>query len=194
LTQHEIVGGRPYAILQLRQDNIAGTFYNLVGFQTNLTQAEQSRVFRMIPGLQHAEFVRFGQMHRNTFIFSPALLFPTLQCRKREDLFFAGQITGVEGYMGNIATGLLAGINAARYLQGEPLMRLPERTMLGALCRYISSASEQDFQPMKSNFGLLPKLDEVQQIRSRRERAKIYSNLAISALDEYLPAHAKMKG
>ena len=119
LTHHQTVAGRPYAIVQLRQDNVAGTLYNLVGFQTNLKQSEQARVFRMIPGLENAEFVRYGQMHRNTFIFSPAVLSPTLQFRKQENIFFAGQITGVEGYMGNIATGLLAGINAAHLLIGR---------------------------------------------------------------------------
>jgi methylenetetrahydrofolate--tRNA-(uracil-5-)-methyltransferase len=126
-------GRWPYAVVQLRQDNIAGTLYNLVGFQTNLTFAEQRRVLRMIPGLENAEFARFGQMHRNTFIFSPAHLNATLQLRSRESLFFAGQITGVEGYAGNIATGLLAGWNAARYLNGEDPLELPATTMLGAL-------------------------------------------------------------
>lgn len=194
LTHHQTVAGRPYAVLQLRQDNAAGTLYNLVGFQTNLMQPEQKRVFRMIPGLEQAEFARYGQMHRNTFIFSPALLYPTLQFRKRENIFFAGQITGVEGYMGNIATGLLAGINAANLLIGEPLLQLPDTTMLGALCRYICSASEQDFQPMKANFGLLPASDDIQQIRSRRERGKAHCELALKTLDEYLAARETIKG
>ncbi len=140
----------------------------------------------MIPGLRNAEFVRFGHMHRNTFIFSPSLLLPTLQFRNREDIFFAGQITGVEGYIGNIATGLLAGANAARYMLGESLIQMPVATMLGALCDYITSASDQDFQPMKANFGLFPATEEIRKIRSKLERGKAYSLRAYSALDDYL--------
>jgi methylenetetrahydrofolate--tRNA-(uracil-5-)-methyltransferase len=146
-------GRRPYAVVQLRQDNLAGSLYNLVGFQTNLKFPEQKRVFRLIPGLQNAEFERYGQMHRNTFIAAPRLLNPSLQFRGRSDLFFAGQITGVEGYMGNIATGLLAGRNAARLVQDTPLLTLPANTMLGALVHYITHADLKDFQPMKANFG-----------------------------------------
>lgn len=149
-------GRWPYAVVQLRQDNLAGDLYNLVGFQTNLTYAEQRKIFRQIPGLTGAEFIRFGQMHRNTFIASPKLLKPTLQSVSRQDLFFAGQIVGVEGYMGNIGSGLLAGMNAARYLRGLPLMEMPTTTMLGALCHYITHAEMQDFQPMKANFGIIP--------------------------------------
>jgi methylenetetrahydrofolate--tRNA-(uracil-5-)-methyltransferase len=141
-------GKRPYAVVQLRQDNLSGSLYNLVGFQTNLKFQEQKRVFRMIPGLEEAEFVRYGQMHRNTFIFSPAQLRPTLQFRSHEQLFFAGQITGVEGYMGNIGTGLLAGLNAARLHMGLEPLKLPATTMLGALCHYVTHASPADFQPM----------------------------------------------
>ncbi|MEJ5313385.1 MAG: methylenetetrahydrofolate--tRNA-(uracil(54)-C(5))-methyltransferase (FADH(2)-oxidizing) TrmFO, partial [Anaerolinea sp.] len=161
-------GKRPYAVVQLRQDNVAGTLYNLVGFQTNLTFPEQRRVFRMIPGLENAEFVRYGQMHRNTFMASPVLLHPTLQFHQRSDLFFAGQITGVEGYMGNIATGLLAGINATRVLKGETPVPLPETTMLGALCHYVTHASLKDFQPMKANFGILPPLPSPAPGKSQR--------------------------
>lgn len=171
-------GRRPYAIVQLRQDNLAGSLYNIVGFQTNLTYSEQKRVLRMIPGLGNAEFARFGQMHRNTFMASPRLLKPTLQYKDREDLFFAGQITGVEGYMGNIATGLLAGMNQARRLNGLDPVALPETTMLGALCRYITQAELGDFQPMKSNFGLMPALPETGKI-GKRERASAYSRRAI---------------
>ena len=178
--------GRPYAIVQLRQDNVAGTLYNMVGFQTNLRMSEQERVFRLIPGLKNAKFVHYGQMHRNTFIFSPALLLPTLQLRSRQEIFFSGQITGVEGYIGNIATGLLAGLNAARMLHGEPLLQLPVTTMLGALCQYITSASEKDFQPMKANFGLFPGSEEIKKLRSRAERAKAYSERALKALDEFM--------
>jgi methylenetetrahydrofolate--tRNA-(uracil-5-)-methyltransferase len=179
-------GRRPYAILQLRQDNIAGTLYNLVGFQTNLKYEEQKRIFRMIPGLETAEFTRFGQMHRNTFIFSPALLESTMQFRSRSDLFLAGQITGVEGYMGNIATGLLAGINAAHFLLGVPLLEMPVTTMLGALCRYITTAAREDFQPMKANFGLFQPLDG-EPIRSRRLRAQAHAERALTELQPVLP-------
>lgn len=177
-------GQRMYAVVQLRQDNLANTLYNMVGFQTNLTFSEQRRVFRMIPGLENAEFVRYGQMHRNTFIASPKLLYPTLQSRQRHDLFFAGQITGVEGYMGNIATGLLAGQNAARLLSGKPLMTLPPTTMIGALCHYITAADLNDFQPMKANFGILPALEVSQ--RSRKDRNLAYIQRAIHDLGEYL--------
>ncbi len=178
-------GRRPYAVVQLRQDNLAGSLYNLVGFQTNLKFAEQRRVLRMIPGLEKAEFMRYGQMHRNTFIFSPSYLRPTLQFQTRDDLFFAGQITGVEGYVGNIATGLLAGWNAARVAQGEPALVLPETTMLGALCQYICSASEADFQPMKANFGILPPLDDPK-LRGKRQRAVAYAKRAAEDLESFL--------
>lgn len=150
-------GERPFAVVQLRQDNLAGTLYNLVGFQTNLRWGEQERVFGLIPGLERAEFVRFGQMHRNTFLNSPTILQPTLQSRRRADLFFAGQITGVEGYVGSIATGLLAGLNAARLLAGHYPVILPPTTMLGALVHYATHAESKLFQPMKANFGLLPR-------------------------------------
>ena len=177
-------GKRPYAVVQLRQDNLAGTLYNMVGFQTNLKFGEQRRVFRMIPGLEQAEFARYGQMHRNTFIYAPALLRPTLQFHNRDDLLFAGQITGVEGYVGNIATGLLAGWNAARILQGQPPLVLPQETMLGALCHYITHASEADFQPMKANYGILPPLPR--RIRNKRERYAAYARRALDALDDFL--------
>ena len=162
-------GEHAYAVVQLRQDNLAQTLYNIVGFQTNLKYAEQERVFRMIPGLENVEFTRYGQMHRNTFIFSPALLNPTLQYRTRRDLFFAGQITGVEGYVGNIATGLLAGWNAANYIKGTALIEMPANTIIGALCYYITHAEAKDFQPMKANFGILPELEE--KVKGKRERA-----------------------
>jgi methylenetetrahydrofolate--tRNA-(uracil-5-)-methyltransferase len=178
-------GKRPWAVVQLRQDNLAGSLYNLVGFQTNLTYPEQKRVFRMIPGLENAEFVRYGQMHRNTFLASPKLLRPTLQFIHRDDLFFAGQITGVEGYMGNIATGLLAGMNAARLLQGIPLLTLPVTTMLGALCHYITHADLKNFQPMKANFGILPPLENAERL-GKRERAKAYADRALADLETYL--------
>jgi methylenetetrahydrofolate--tRNA-(uracil-5-)-methyltransferase len=178
-------GHRPYGVVQLRQDNLAGSLYNLVGFQTNLKFLEQKRVLRMIPGLENAEFERFGQMHRNTFIASPKLLRPTLQHINRDDLFFAGQITGVEGYMGNIATGLLAGINAARLLAGKNLLTLPNETMLGALCHYITHADLKDFQPMKANFGILPALTLEKKI-GKRERGQLYADRAANILKIYL--------
>lgn len=178
-------GRWPHAVVQLRQDNQAGSLYNLVGFQTNLKFSEQRRVFRLIPGLEQADFARYGQMHRNTFIFAPTHLRPTLQFRGREDLFFAGQITGVEGYMGNIATGLLAGWNAARLLKGQPLVELPETTLLGALCHYITHASEADFQPMKANFGILPPLFDPR-LRGKRTRAAAYGQRAMHDLDVFL--------
>jgi methylenetetrahydrofolate--tRNA-(uracil-5-)-methyltransferase len=180
-------GKRPYAVVQLRQDNLAGSLYNLVGFQTNLKFPEQRRVLRMIPGLENAEFERYGQMHRNTFIASPKLLRPTLQHITRDDLFFAGQITGVEGYMGNIATGLLAGVNAAQLLTGQPLLKLPRETMLGALCHYVTHADLKDFQPMKANFGILPPLElEGNKKIGKRERGQAYADRAAQALHKLL--------
>ena len=177
-------GRRPYAVVQLRQDDLAGALYNLVGFQTNLKWSEQRRVFSLIPGLEHAEFLRYGMMHRNTFINSPRLLLPTLQWRTRADLFFAGQLTGVEGYMGNAATGLLAGLNAARLIQGQEPLVLPPTTMLGALCHYVTHAAEQDFQPMKANFGLLPPLDEP--LHNKRARYQAYAARALNDLAAFL--------
>lgn len=181
-------GRRPYAVVQLRQDNLAGTLYNLVGFQTNLKFSEQKRVFRMIPGLANVEFERYGQMHRNTFIFSPAHLKPTLQFNGRSDLFFAGQITGVEGYVGNMATGLLAGWNAARMIQGKAPLVLPETTMLGALCHYVTHASAADFQPMKANFGILPPLEGIAP-RGKRPRSAAYAARALADLEEFLKSN-----
>jgi methylenetetrahydrofolate--tRNA-(uracil-5-)-methyltransferase len=169
---------RPHAVVQLRQDNLAGSLYNLVGFQTNLKYPEQKRVFRLIPGLENAEFMRYGQMHRNTFIASPKLLRSTLQHSARDDLFFAGQITGVEGYMGNIATGLLAGINAARLHSHEQPIILPQTTMLGALCHYVTHADLKDFQPMKANFGILPPLESSSK-GGKRDRGKLYAERAL---------------
>ncbi|HNM38317.1 MAG TPA: methylenetetrahydrofolate--tRNA-(uracil(54)-C(5))-methyltransferase (FADH(2)-oxidizing) TrmFO, partial [Anaerolineales bacterium] len=178
-------GKRPYAVAQLRQDNLAGSLYNIVGFQTNLKFPEQRRVLRMIPGLANAEFERYGQMHRNTFIASPKLLRPTLQHITRDDLFFAGQLTGVEGYMGNIATGLLAGINMARFIQNKALLTLPKESMLGALCHYITHADLKDFQPMKANFGILPDLNLGKKI-SKREKGQAYADRASQSLETYL--------
>jgi len=178
------IGRRPFAVVQLRQDDIAGTLYNLVGFQTNLKWPEQRRVFARIPGLENADFVRLGQMHRNTFLNSPELLRPTMQFRNREDLFFAGQITGVEGYVGNAGTGLLAGLNAARLVKGEDLWILPAETMLGALSHYVCKADSSHFQPMKANFGLLPPLDPA--LHNKRERYQKYSSRALYALEGFV--------
>lgn len=161
---------RPYAVVQLRQDNLAGTLYNLVGFQTNLRWSEQKRVFSLIPGLENAHWVRFGQMHRNTYINAPVFLEPTMRWRERENLYFAGQITGTEGYVASTASGLVAGLNAARALRGEEELVFPRTTMLGALLHYVSRAEEEDFQPMKPNMGLLAPLPE--RIRNKRERYK----------------------
>lgn len=180
-------GSRPYAVVQLRQDDLAGTLYNMVGFQTNLTFADQRRVMRMIPGLETAEFARFGQMHRNTFIYSPAMLQQTLQFRGREALYFAGQITGVEGYAGNIATGLVSGINAARYIHGQSQLIFPKTTMIGALCHYITHASSADFQPMKANFGILPQLELGRRKTGKKERARLYVQRSIQDLEDFYP-------
>ncbi len=166
-------GRRPYAVVQLRQDNVAGTLYNMVGFQTNIKWGAQEEVLRMIPGLQNAEFVRLGQMHRNTFVNSPTVLRPTLQARLRDDLFFAGQITGTEGYVGSTMGGLIAGINMARLLSGEPLLTLPPTTMSGALLHYITHAEPKHFQPMKANMGLLPEMTDP-------PRAKVEKNAKLA--------------
>jgi methylenetetrahydrofolate--tRNA-(uracil-5-)-methyltransferase len=173
-------GERPFAVVQLRRDNLAGNLYNLVGFQTNLRWGKQQEVLRLIPGLEQAEFMRLGQMHRNTFINSPTLLHTSMQFRERGDLFFAGQITGVEGYMGNVATGLLAAVNISRYVQGEPLWAPPRTTMLGALCHYVTHAEPEHFQPMKTNFGILPQLPR--QVRNKRERYAAYVERALADL------------
>jgi methylenetetrahydrofolate--tRNA-(uracil-5-)-methyltransferase len=175
---------KPFAVIQLRQDNAAASLYNLVGFQTNLTFQEQDRVLRMIPGLEQAEFTRYGQMHRNTYINSPALLSPTLQTHSREDLFFAGQITGVEGYVGNIASGLLAGLNASRWLKRQETLTFPQETMIGALHHYITTANPVGFQPMKANFGLLPPLPQIPQ--SKQERGYCYAKRALAALSTFM--------
>ncbi len=173
---------RPYAVVQLRQDNLIGSLYNIVGFQTNLKWGEQRHVLRLIPGLENAEFLRYGMMHRNTYINAPHLLQPTLQYRGRADLFFAGQITGVEGYMGNAATGLVAGLNAARLLKGQMPVIFPTNTMLGALCHYVTHASSKDFQPMKANFGLF---EQPQNKMAKAERYRWYSNRALTSMRRF---------
>lgn len=185
-------GKRPYAVVQLRRDNLVGTLYNIVGFQTNLKWGDQKRVLQMIPGLQTGDFVRYGMMHRNTFINSPTLLHPTMQFRGRDDLFFAGQITGVEGYMGNVATGLLAGINMARQLDGEPLLTLPPTTMLGALAHYVTHAEAKGFQPMKANFGIMPEVTP--HIKDKRLRYGAYVQRALSDLEVALESNQQVIG
>ncbi len=178
-------GARFYAIVQLRQDNLAGTLYNLVGFQTNVRWGEQKQILRMIPGLEHAEFVRLGQMHRNTFMNSPVLLEPTLALKNRPDLIFAGQITGIEGYMGNVATGLIAGINMARHLVDKPGWIIPPETMLGALCHYVTHADPAYFQPMKANFGIMPKIEP--HIKDKQIRYDAYVERAHQAMSAAIP-------
>ncbi len=175
---------RPWAVVQLRRENAEGTLLNLVGFQTNLKFPEQKRVFSMIPGMENAEFVRYGVMHRNTFINSPKVLSATLNLKSNPKLFFAGQITGVEGYIESAASGILAGINAALMLEGKEMLTLPKETMLGALISYITDESVVDFQPMGSNMGILPSLDS--HIKSKQERYGALSERALKILDEYL--------
>lgn len=177
-------GRRPWANVQLRRENAAGTMYNLVGFQTNLKFGEQKRVFSMIPGLENAEFVRYGVMHRDTFMDSPRLLGKDLSLKAEPRLFFAGQLTGVEGYTESAATGILAGINAARYILGEAPLLLPETTMLGALVNYITDGSVSDFQPMGANMGILPPLEK--KIRHKDERYAALAQRAVSALEAIL--------
>lgn len=166
-------GERPYAVLQLRQENLQGTLYGLVGCQTRLKWGEQKRVFRLVPGLENAEFVRYGVMHRNTYIHSPTLLEPTLQLRTDAAIFFAGQITGVEGYIESAMCGLVAGWNAARLVKGMPPVVLPPDTMMGALLDYISHYAGKDFQPMNANFGLLPEPEPPVRDRQARIAAKV---------------------
>ena len=177
-------GLRPHAVVQLRQDNLAGSLYNIVGFQTNIRWGAQKEIFRMIPGLANAEFVRMGQMHRNTFLNAPALLNAGLNLRARPDLFIAGQLTGVEGYMGNIVTGLIAAINLSRHLRGGEPWAPPRTTMTGSLLHYVSHADPRDFQPMKANFGILPPLRT--RIRRKRERYQAYATRAMRDLEAEL--------
>ncbi|HUV04837.1 MAG TPA: methylenetetrahydrofolate--tRNA-(uracil(54)-C(5))-methyltransferase (FADH(2)-oxidizing) TrmFO [Armatimonadota bacterium] len=173
-------GRRPYAVVQLRQENVEGTLWGMVGFQTRLRWGEQERVFRMIPGLEHAEFARFGVMHRNTYIESPKLLLPTMQMREHPSIFFAGQITGVEGYVESAAMGIVAGINGARLLKGEEPLVFPRESMIGSLADYVSSPQTADFQPMNANFGILPKPAE--RIRNKRDRRKRQVERALEAV------------
>jgi methylenetetrahydrofolate--tRNA-(uracil-5-)-methyltransferase len=175
-----------YAVAQLRREDQMGSAFNMVGFQTKMTYPEQKRVFRLIPGLEQAEFLRFGSLHRNTYINSPKLLRDTLQLRSREDLFFAGQITGVEGYTESVATGLLAGLNAVRLVQRADLLVPPPHTALGALVRYIAHSTAQPFQPMNINFGLLPELPH--RIRGKGERRRQMVQRALTAAEQWRAA------
>ncbi|KDN57443.1 MULTISPECIES: FADH(2)-oxidizing methylenetetrahydrofolate--tRNA-(uracil(54)-C(5))-methyltransferase TrmFO [unclassified Exiguobacterium] len=176
---------RPHAVVQLRQDNSAGTLFNLVGFQTHLKWGEQKRIIQLIPGLENAEIVRYGVMHRNTFINSPNLLKPTYQARTRDTLFFAGQMTGVEGYVESAASGLLAGINAAKLIQGEELVVLPRETMLGSMAHYITTTDGKHFQPMNANFGLVPSLEDAPKKMKKQERYEKYANRALETIQQY---------
>lgn len=169
-------GQRPYAVVQLRQDNLAGSLYNMVGFQTNIRWRQQKEILRLIPGLEAAEFMRMGQMHRNTFLNAPALLRPTMQFRTSENLYFGGQLTGVEGYVGNIATGFAAAFNLSRQLKGQPAWIPPVDTMLGALCHYVTHSPPGSFQPMKANLGILPALPV--KIKNKRQRRQAYAERA----------------
>lgn len=176
-------GERPYAVVQLRRDNAAGTLYNIVGFQTHLKWPEQRRVFGMIPGLKHAEFVRYGVMHRNTFLNAPVVLRPTLQMQSDPRIFFAGQMTGVEGYVESAASGLVAGINAARLVKGEAPLIVPPETAHGALCHYITAADPRNFQPMNVNFGLMPPLEE--RVRMKKQKKERLAARALAAWDAF---------
>lgn len=178
-------GKRPYAVVQLRKENREGAMYNLVGFQTNLKFGEQKRVFSLIPGLKDAEFVRYGVMHRNSFINSPSLLKPTFEMRECPGVFFAGQITGVEGYVESAASGIIAGINMANKLQGKPEFIMPTETMTGALAAYISDIYNKDnFQPMGSNMGILPELPE--RIKDKKKKYQMYADRALEKLGELI--------
>ena len=177
-------GKPPYAVVQLRQENLRADSYNLVGFQNHLKFGEQARVLRLIPGLENARFLRFGQIHRNTYINSPALLTPTLQMREHTDLLFAGQICGVEGYVESIGTGMLAGVHAAALVSGETPIAPPRATALGSLMHYLTNADAKKFQPANITFDLLPPLET--RIRDRQLRHKRQCDLALAELDTWL--------
>jgi methylenetetrahydrofolate--tRNA-(uracil-5-)-methyltransferase len=176
-------GHRPFAVVQLRQDDAGGRMYNMVGFQTKMTYPDQRRVLRMIPALEKAEFVRLGSIHRNTFVDSPRLILPTLQLRARNDLFLAGQMVGVEGYVESAAAGLLAGINAANFVMNRELIVPPPETAIGSLVAYITDSSRRDFQPMNANYGLMPDL----KIHARGRQKKVeMAARALTAIDGWI--------
>ncbi|MFB4211115.1 FADH(2)-oxidizing methylenetetrahydrofolate--tRNA-(uracil(54)-C(5))-methyltransferase TrmFO [Shouchella sp. 1P09AA] len=177
-------GKRPYAVVQLRQDNLSGTLFNIVGFQTHLKWGPQKEVIRMIPGLENVDIVRYGVMHRNTFLNSPKLLRPTYQTKQRDDLFFAGQITGVEGYVESAAAGLTAGINAYKQSVGETLVPFPEETMIGSMAAYITTANPDNFQPMNANFGLVPPMNV--RIKVKKERYEALAERALGSIQNFM--------
>ena len=179
-------GARPFAVVQLRQDNLAASHFSMVGFQTQLKWGEQKRVFRMIPGLEQAEFVRFGMIHRNTYVNAPRTLQPTFEARQRPGLFFAGQMSGVEGYVESAASGLLAGIGAAARARGEAPLAFPEDTALGALGRYISTSDPKHYQPTNIAFGLLPELGR--RVRDKSQKRLALSRRALESLERFLPS------
>jgi methylenetetrahydrofolate--tRNA-(uracil-5-)-methyltransferase len=185
-------GRRPWAVVQLRQENLRAASFNLVGFQNHLKFGEQARILRMIPGLERAEFIRFGQIHRNTYINAPALLTPTLQLRSRPEVFFAGQISGVEGYVESIATGLLAGMHAAALSTGAEPQAMPRESAVGSLCHYVSGADPEHYQPANITFDLLPQLDDATRQRLRHDKKARHAEVcrrAQTAFDEFLHAH-----
>jgi methylenetetrahydrofolate--tRNA-(uracil-5-)-methyltransferase len=177
-------GKIPYAVVQLRQDNSAGTLYNIVGFQTHLKWGPQKELIQLIPGLENAEVVRYGVMHRNTFLNSPRLLKDTYQLKAREDLFFAGQMTGVEGYVESAASGLIAGINAAKLVKGEKLTVFPRETAIGSMAYYITTANPDNFQPMNANFGLMPPLEK--RIKNKQERNTAIAERALETIQNFI--------
>ena len=177
-------GHRPWAVLQLRKENSSGTMFNLVGFQTNLKFSEQKRVFGLIPALKHAEFIRYGVMHRNTFLNSPEVLNSDFSTKADDNVFFAGQITGVEGYMESASSGIIAGINAARKYEGNDSLSLPDTTMICCLSNYISDETVVNFQPMGANFGIIPELSE--RPKNKQERGQAYAERSLKDLDKYL--------
>jgi methylenetetrahydrofolate--tRNA-(uracil-5-)-methyltransferase len=186
-------GRRPYAVVQLRQENLRADSYNLVGFQNHMRFPEQARIFRMIPGLERAEFLRYGQIHRNTYIDAPALLTSTLQLRTNPRVLFAGQISGVEGYVESIATGLVAGRHAVELASGAQIRAFPRETAIGSLCAYVSGADARDYQPANITFDLLPALDEATRLRFRHDKQARHAEVcrrAIEKLDQYLSVYA----
>ena len=181
-------GREPYAAVQLRQENLMADAYSMVGFQNHLRYGEQARVLRLIPGLERAEFLQFGQIHRNTYINAPRVLRPTMQMREHPNIFFAGQITGVEGYVESVAMGWLAGQNAARLLQDEELLIAPPRSAIGALARYVSTAETKNYQPVNITFALLEPLspEQARSVRRKRDRHMLQVKLALQEWDEWM--------
>lgn len=182
-------GKQPYAVVQLRQDNKEGSLYNIVGFQTHLKWGEQKRVFGIIPGLSNAEFVRYGVMHRNTYINSTEVLKSTLQFKRNENLLFAGQMTGVEGYVESASNGLVAGINMSRLIKGKEPLVFPETTAHGALCRYITDSSVSNFQPMNVNFGIFPQPE--QRIKNKKDKSRYYAERALEDLKKFIEKYLR---